>query len=82
VPVHHDHQLPLQKRESKDLKSEVYLMTWMEWMMWKKLRILAVNMRHGIRTVKTMKLREMVGMANGEALLKMSKNSDFKKCHV
>lgn len=51
-------------------------------MMRKKLRISAVNMRHEMRTVKTMKLREMVGMANREGLLRMSKNSDFKKFHV
>jgi hypothetical protein len=49
-------QLPLQKRVSKDLKSEAYLMTWMEWNMM-KLGIFTVNMRHEMRTVKTMKLK-------------------------
>lgn len=82
APVHQVNQLPLQKRESQDLNSEAYLITWMEWMMRNKLRILAVKRTHEMGIVKTMKLREMFGMENREGILTMSKNSDFKKFHV
>jgi hypothetical protein len=49
-------------RVPDNLQSAVYLMKWMEGKMRKKFEMLAVNMRQKIGIVKSVKLRQAVGI--------------------